>query len=50
MFHEVLVYHDDESIYFEHLSKDDGGVCFTFQMLEGLKIGEDEGEHEVVPQ
>jgi hypothetical protein len=24
MFHEVLVYHDDEAIYFEHLGKDDG--------------------------
>jgi hypothetical protein len=36
LFHEVLVYHDEEAIYFE--------------MLEGLKIVEDEGEHEDAPQ
>jgi len=43
---EVLVYHDDESIYIEHKGKDSGIVRFTFEMLEGLKIVEDEGEHE----
>ncbi len=50
MFHEVLVYHDDEAIYVEHKGKEDGVVRFTFAMLEGLKIVEDEGEHEEAPQ
>ncbi len=44
MFHEVLVYHDDEAIYVEHLGKEDGVVRLTFEMLEGLKIVEDEEE------
>jgi hypothetical protein len=44
MFHEVLVYHDEEAIYVEHLGKEDGVVRFTFEMLEGLKIVEDEEE------
>jgi hypothetical protein len=44
MFHEVLVYHDDEAIYVEHLGKDDGVVRFTFDMIEGLKIVEGEEE------
>ena len=39
---EVLVYHDDESIYFECRGKDDGVVRFTFEMIEGLKIVEEE--------
>ena len=39
---EVLVYHDDESIYFEHKGKDSGIVRFTFEMIEGLKIVEEE--------
>jgi len=39
---EVLVYHDDESIYFEHKGKESGIVRFTFEMLEGLKIIEEE--------
>jgi hypothetical protein len=39
---EVLVYHDDEAIYFEHRGKESGIVRFTFEMLEGLKIVEDE--------
>jgi hypothetical protein len=47
---EVLVYHDDEAVYFEHRGKDDGVVRLTFEMLEGLKIVEDEGEHEDAPQ
>ena len=42
MFHEVLIYHDDEAIYVEHLGKEDGVVRFTFEMIEGLKIVEDE--------
>jgi hypothetical protein len=50
MFHEVLIYHDDEAIYVEHLGKDDGVVRLTFEMLEGLKIVEDEAEHEDSPQ
>jgi hypothetical protein len=43
---EILVYHDDESIYIEHRGKESGIVRFSFEMLEGLKIVEDEGEHE----
>ena len=41
---EVLVYHDDEAIYFEHKGKESGIVRFTFEMIEGLKIVEDEEE------
>jgi hypothetical protein len=41
---EVLVYHDDESIYFEHRGKESGIMRFTFEMIEGLKIIEDEEE------
>jgi hypothetical protein len=47
---EVLVYHDDESIYFEHKGKDSGVVRFTFEMIEGLKIVEDEAERDGSPQ
>jgi hypothetical protein len=39
---EVLVYHDDESIYFEHKGKESGIVRLTFEMIEGLKIVEEE--------
>jgi hypothetical protein len=39
---EVLVYHDDESIYFEHKGKESGIVRFSFEMIEGLKIVEEE--------
>jgi hypothetical protein len=39
---EVLVYHDDEAIYFEHKGKESGIVRFTFEMLEGLKIVEEQ--------
>ena len=46
---EVLVYHDDESIYFEHKGKESGVVRFSFEMIEGLKILEDEAEHEGSP-
>ena len=42
---EILVYHDDESIYFEHRGKDSGIVRFTFEMIEGLKIVEEESEN-----
>jgi hypothetical protein len=47
---EVLVYHDDESIYFEHKGKESGIVRFTFEMIEGLKIVEEEGERQDSPQ
>ncbi len=47
---EVLIYHDEEALYFEHKGKESGVVRFTFEMLEGLKIVEDEGEHEDSPQ
>ena len=42
MFKEVLVYHDEEAIYFEHKGKESGIVRFTFEMIEGLKIVEEE--------
>jgi hypothetical protein len=44
LFSEVLVYHDDESIYFEHKGRESGIVRFTFEMIEGLKIVEEEKE------
>ena len=50
IFSEVLIYHDDEAIYVEHLGKESGVVRLTFEMIEGLKILEDEGEHEDSPQ
>jgi hypothetical protein len=34
---EVLVYYDDEAIYFEHKGKDSGIVRFTFEMVDTLK-------------
>jgi hypothetical protein len=39
---EVLVYYDDEAIYFEHKGKESGIVRFNFEMIEGLKIVEQE--------
>jgi hypothetical protein len=39
---EVLVYYDDEAIYFEHKGKESDIVRFTFEMIEGLKIVEEE--------
>jgi hypothetical protein len=44
LFSEVLVYHDDEAIYLEHKGRDTGVVRFTFEMIEGLKIVEDDEE------
>jgi hypothetical protein len=41
---EVLVYHDEEAVYFEHRGKESGIVRFTFEMLEGLKEVEEEKE------
>ena len=39
---EVMVYHDEEAIYFEHKGKDSGIVRFTFEQIEGLKIVEEQ--------
>ena len=39
---EVLVYHDEEAIYFEHKGKESGIVPYTFEQIEGLKIVEEE--------
>jgi hypothetical protein len=39
---EILVYYDEEAIYFEHKGKESGIVRFTFEMIEGLKIVEEE--------
>jgi len=47
---EVLVYHDEEAIYFEHKGKESGIVRFTFEMIEGLKIVKEEGERQDSPQ
>jgi hypothetical protein len=44
LFSEVLVYHDDEGIYFEHRGRESAVVRFTFEMVEGLKRVEDEPE------
>jgi hypothetical protein len=42
LFTEVLVYHDEESLYFEHRGRESAVVRFTFEMVEGLKIVEDQ--------
>jgi hypothetical protein len=39
---EVLVYYDEEAIYVEHKGKDSGIVRLTFEMIEGLKIVEED--------
>jgi hypothetical protein len=39
---EILVYYDEESIYIEHKGKESGIVRYTFEMIEGLKIVEEE--------
>jgi hypothetical protein len=47
LFSEVLVYHDDEALYFEVRGKDGGIVRFTFEMLETLTtVIEEEQEEE----
>ena len=46
LFSEVLVYHDDEAIYFEHKGRESGIVRFDFEMLEGLKIVEEQAEEQ----
>jgi hypothetical protein len=50
LFSEALVYYDDEAIYFECRGKESGIVRFTFEMLEGLKIVEEEAEQEASPE
>ena len=45
MFSEILVYHD-ESIYIEHKGKESGVVRFTFEIIEGLNMMEEEQEGE----
>ena len=42
LYSEVLVYHDEEAIYLEHKGRNAGVVRFTFEMIEGLKMVEDE--------
>jgi hypothetical protein len=42
LFSEALVYHDEEAIYFEHKGRESGIVRFPLEMIEGLKIVEDE--------
>jgi hypothetical protein len=44
LFSEILVYYDEEAIYIEHKGKESGIVRYTFEMIEGLKIVEDEEE------
>jgi hypothetical protein len=39
---EILVYHDEEAIYIEHKGRESGIVRLTFEMIEGLKIVEEE--------
>lgn len=46
LFSEALVYHDDESLFFECRGKDSGVVRFTFEMVEGLKQIEEEEQIE----
>jgi hypothetical protein len=44
IFSEILVYHDEEAIYVEHRGKESGIVRFTLEMIEGLKIVNEEEE------
>ena len=37
LFSEVLVYHDDEALYFEVRGEESGIVRFSYEMLETLK-------------
>jgi hypothetical protein len=37
LFSEVLIYHDDEALYFEVKGKDPGIVRLSFEMLDTLK-------------
>jgi hypothetical protein len=46
IFSEILVYHDEESVYIEHKGKESGIVRFSFEMLEGLKRVEEEAQQQ----
>jgi hypothetical protein len=47
LFSEVLVYYDDEALYFECKGNDGGVVRFSFEMLETLtQVIEEEREDE----
>jgi hypothetical protein len=47
LFSEVLVYHDDESLYLEVRGKESGVVRFSLEMLKTLgKVIEEEGQEE----
>jgi hypothetical protein len=47
---EVLVYYDDEALYFEHRGRESGIVRFSFEMLQTLgEVIEEEQEHEDSP-
>ena len=46
LFSEVLVYHDDEALYFECRGKDGGVVRFSFEMLKTLNQVAEEIEEE----
>ena len=52
IFREALIYHDDESLYFELRGKDSGIVRFSFAMLEtlGEVIEEEQQEQQASPQ
>jgi len=46
LFSEALVYHDEESIYFECRGKDSGIVRFSLEMLETLATVIEEEDQE----
>ena len=49
LFSEVLVYHDDEALYFELRGKDSGVVRLSYEMIDTLKeVIEDEQTSEEV--
>ena len=50
LFSEVLVYYDDESIYFEHRGRESAVVRSTFEIIQGLKMIEDKAEDRVEEQ
>ena len=42
IFDEVLVYYDDEAVYFETRGQDSSIVRFSYEMLETLKVVEEQ--------
>jgi hypothetical protein len=44
LYSEVLVYHDEGAIYLEHKGRESGVVRLTFEMIEGLKVVEEQHE------